>query len=47
MTVNVAKLTQIEAMLTDDVLTDEQLISELHAAGLHEVARVLTGAVQR
>lgn len=47
MAINTEKLAEIEAMLTDDVLTDEELVDRLRAAGLREVARVLDGAVRR
>lgn len=47
MAINTEKLAEIEAMLTDDVLTYKELVDRLRAAGLREVARVLDGAVRR
>lgn len=44
MTLDTAKLTEIEEMLTDEVLTDEELIERLRAAGRCEVARVMARA---
>ncbi len=45
--VNTAKLIEIEAALTDDTLTDAELVEQLHAAGRPEVARVLAQATRR
>ncbi|WP_331765097.1 hypothetical protein [Nocardia sp. NBC_01388] len=45
--INAAKLTEIEAALTNDTLTDAELAEQLHAAGLPEVARVLAQATRR
>ncbi|WP_156747614.1 hypothetical protein [Nocardia sp. 852002-51244_SCH5132740] len=47
MAINTEKLAEIEAMLTDDVLTDEELVDRLREAGLREVARVLDHAVRQ
>lgn len=44
---DIRQLTQIEAQLTDDMLTDEELATALHEAGLPEVARVVTQLVRR
>ncbi|WP_155981051.1 hypothetical protein [Nocardia sp. CNY236] len=46
MAIDTAKLAEIEARLTDDVLTDKELVTALHAAGLAETARVLRGALR-
>jgi putative intracellular protease/amidase len=46
MAIDVAKLAEIEAALTDDVLTDEEIVTALHTAGLPETARVLRRALQ-
>jgi hypothetical protein len=46
-TLDTAKLDEIEGMLTDDVLTDEELVDKLREAGLPEVARVLDGLRRR
>ena len=47
MDIDVAKLADIEARLTNGDLTDADLAAALHAAGLPEVARVLGNALQR
>lgn len=39
--IDTAKLEQIEAQLSSDVLTDDELATALHDAGLPEVARVV------
>ncbi|RAS59432.1 hypothetical protein C8D87_11444 [Lentzea atacamensis] len=40
--INVERLRQIEAQLTDDTLTDDDLVAALVDAGLPELARVVT-----
>lgn len=47
MVIDTAKLSQIEAALTNDTLTEDELTAQLHAAGLPELARVLGQAFQR
>ena len=47
MAVDVRKLAEIEAMLTDDVLTDREIVDAVRAAGLPELARVLNHALVR
>ncbi|MGW4356868.1 hypothetical protein ACWELJ_32770 [Nocardia sp. NPDC004582] len=44
--INTAKLTEIEAALTNDTLTNAELVEQLHAAGLPEVARVVAQAMR-
>lgn len=43
--IDTRKLEQIEAQLTSDTLTDDELVEALNAAGLLEVARVVAGLV--
>lgn len=40
-TINIRQLAEIEAQLTSDVLTDDDLVAALAYAGLPEVARVI------
>lgn len=47
MAINMAKLNEIEGMLADDILTDEELPTRLHEAGLPELARVVGHLVRR
>jgi DNA-directed RNA polymerase specialized sigma54-like protein len=41
--IDTRKLEKIEAQLTEDTLSDDELVTELNAAGLLEVARVVAG----
>ncbi len=45
--IDTARLEQIEAQLTSDVLTDDELAAALHDAGLPEVARVVGRFVRK
>jgi hypothetical protein len=45
MTVDATKLTEIEGMLSEDTLTDRELVDAVRAAGLPELARVLNRVV--
>ncbi|MEV0297018.1 hypothetical protein [Nocardia sp. NPDC050710] len=47
MAIDVAKLGEIEAMLGEDILTDEALATRLHEAGLPELARVVGQRARR
>lgn len=41
------KIATIEARLTSDTLTDDELVDALNEAGLPELARVVSGLAQR
>jgi hypothetical protein len=41
------KLDQIEAQLTSDALTDDELVDALNAAGMLELARVVAQLARR
>ncbi|WSJ00737.1 hypothetical protein OG405_09640 [Nocardia sp. NBC_01329] len=47
MAIDTAKFNEIEAMLGDDILTDEALATRLHEAGLPELARVVGQLARR
>lgn len=47
MAIDTAKLNEIEAMLADDILTDADLATQLHEAGLPELARVVGQLARR
>ena len=47
MPIELAKLDKIEAMLSEDTLTVENLATRLHEAGLPELARVVGQLARR
>lgn len=47
MTLDVVRLREIEGMLSDDVLTVDELVDRLRGAGLPEVARALREAAEK
>jgi hypothetical protein len=47
MTIDTVKLARIEAMLTEDTLTDEDLTTQLREAGLSELARIVGQLARR
>lgn len=47
MAIDVAKLNEIEGMLGQGILTNEDLVTRLHEAGLAELARVVGQLARR
>ncbi|MBF6102201.1 hypothetical protein IU510_29730 [Nocardia cyriacigeorgica] len=47
MAIDTAKLNEIEAMLSEDILTEQALATRLHEAGLPELARVVGQLARR
>lgn len=47
MAIDTAKLYEIEAMLGEDILTEQALATRLHEAGLPELARVVGQLARR
>jgi hypothetical protein len=47
MAIDTAKLKKVEAMLSEDILTDDDLATRLHEAGLPELACVVGQLARR